>query len=261
MRLRTRQSGLTLTELLVTMAIAAVLMGLAMPAAKRLSESMQSSAGAHGIINAALSSARAIAVREQKYAGVRFQRAADGRTHIILIEHDTTATGLANGFRVADGRKPIALPEDTGVIDGFWVDRVSLVVFNDISLGDVILSGDIRYGTNRYFEDASTFSIVFSPAGRLIVHEVRIRNKDGRADNLSYDAVFNTQSNVNIGRGMFFQDDYPASGIGWENSRTRLIIYSKRDLAAINAAQRWSGYLGRLNTLMVSPYSGELIGD
>ena len=73
MRKHGRQSGLTLTELVVTVAIAAILLSIAVPAVKRLTASLRDTAGTQGLINAALSNARAIAVRQQKYAGVRFQ--------------------------------------------------------------------------------------------------------------------------------------------------------------------------------------------
>lgn len=247
-----RQSGLTLTELLVTVAIAAVLLALAVPAAKQLTESLQNSAGTQGLIAAALSNARAIAVREGHDAGVRFQRAADGRTYMVFIVQDEPANmgGLANGFRVVDGRKPIALPEDAGVLVGG--------VYSDVGLT-----------ADKDWTNANTLSVVFDKTGKLVIHPVRVRNKNGQTNDTSSDSVFNTKVNVDAGRAMFYQDDYPAPsipanpnlGLAEEDSVNGLRIYDKKAMAEVPSNQRWSGYLGRLNTLMVSPYTGELIGN
>ena len=237
---------MTLTELMVTVAIAAVLMAIAVPAAKRLTESLQTSAGAHGLINAALSNARAIAVRQGTYAGVRFQQAVDGKTYMVFIVHDPRpspdGTGLANGFRAVDGRKAIALPQETGVMA---VDQTL----------------DAYLATPAGWNDATTFSVVFHDTGKLVLHDVRVQNKDGKTDDSSKDSVFNTIVNVNNKRAMFYQDDDPAAGRKQELSFSSLRIYDKKELEAVNAANRWTAYLSKLNTLRISPYTGELIGE
>lgn len=237
-----RQFGLTLTELLVTVAIAVVLMSLAIPATRRITESLHTSAGARGLIAAALGNARAIAVREGAYAGVRFQRAADGQTYMVFIVHDYNATGLANGFRVLDGRKPMALPENVGVLAGSVYSDAMLV-------------------TESGWVNANTISVVYNSAGKLVLHDVRVWNKHGKTDNTSNDTIFNTKTNVDNGIGMFYQDDDSALGLEQEPSVNSLRIYDKTELAAVNPALRWTGYLNRLNIVMISPYTGELIGE
>jgi len=161
-------------EILVVVSIMAILMGIAIPAAKSLMASFESGTGVRQLINAALSSARAIAVREQTYAGVRFQQDKDGHTYIVLIEHDPdpspNGTGLANGFRAVTGRKPMKLPEET--------------TLNGVSK----LTGP---------------SVVFSPQGKLTIHPVRTSTQDGTAGN---DTIFNTQANVDAGIAMLVQD-------------------------------------------------------
>ena len=240
-----KQSGLTLTELVVTIAIAAILMAVAVPAAKRLAESLSHSAGAYGLISAALSNARAIATSQGKYAGLRFQQAADGRTYIIFIIHDEPANmgGLANGFRVVDGRKPIALPEEMGAIAGYGYANADLE-------------------TVKGWNNANTFSIVFNSAGKLVIHPVRVRNKHGQINDSSKDAIFNTKVNVDDKDkpGIFYQDDYLDAGYYQEDSINSLRIYNKKQLAEVNLAQRWSAYLSTINPIMVSPYTGELLG-
>jgi prepilin-type N-terminal cleavage/methylation domain-containing protein len=53
-----KQSGISLTEILVTISIMAILMAISVPAAKSLMASFESGTGARQLINAALSNAR-----------------------------------------------------------------------------------------------------------------------------------------------------------------------------------------------------------
>lgn len=280
MKNQRRQFGLTLTELLVTVAIAAVLMAVAVPAARRITESMRDSAGARALIGAALNNARAIAVREGTYAGVRFQHSvADGRLYMIFIVRDTPANmgGLANGFRVLPGRKPIALPDDVGIIAG---DVFNAAASNPIPMNLATANTALNTDGNQFqwkavdagWINAHTFSIIFNSSGRLVTQPVRVRNKDGKYHGetpLSNDAVFNTQPRVDSGVGVFYQDDYPAPsmptnpnlGLAEENSVNRFWLYIKSDMQAVGKDNRWSGYLRYINPLMVSPYTGELIGE
>jgi Tfp pilus assembly protein FimT len=112
-------------------------------------DSFESGTGVRHLINAALSNARTIAVREQTYAGVRFQQDKDGNTHMIFIVHDPAATGGdAQGFRAVIGRKPMGLPEEISV------------------------SATVRKSVGTTSEEDS-FSVVFSANGKLTVHEVQ----------------------------------------------------------------------------------------
>ncbi len=193
MRIQKRQSGVTLTELLVVMAVMAILMAISVPTAKKLMESFESSTGVRQLINAALSNARAIAVREQAYAGVRFQE-KDDITYMVLVMHDPdvspNGTGYAQGFRAVEGRRPMKLPEDIRVPGGT--------------------------------------SIVFSPSGKLTIHRIQVYNKDGVDNSLnsSRDTIFNTSDNVNAGLAMFVQETFPV-GVLPPNSSQDLWILTK----------------------------------
>lgn len=270
-----RTTGLTLIEMTLVVATMALLTGFAVPAVRALLNSFQTQSGVKSMIEAALSSARAMAMSSQNYVGVRFQKlctapaAADplrgllnAPQYMIFIMHEEPKKiGLANGFRAIEGLEPVRLPATMGVMD------LSAVSSDATILSLVALN------------DATTFSIVFSPSGKVLVHPVRVRNKDGvyRPKNdagslqASADDVFNSIDNICLYRqGLFVQDDYPgrtgtsplALGLDEENSRTSLVIYEQSLLRAAYGSQTpWSGYLSRLvaETLYVSPYAGNLI--
>src|SRR4030042_4428165 len=111
MRTRSKQSGLTLPEMVVVIATIALLVGFGLPAIRALLNSFETQSGAKTLISTALASARAIAAKEQHYAGVRFQQDSSGKQYMIFIIQDKDATNLANGFRAAEGFHPIKLPE------------------------------------------------------------------------------------------------------------------------------------------------------
>lgn len=239
--------GFTLTEMLVVMAIMTILMAVAIPAVKKLSASMEQSGGVKPLIEAALSNARAIAVREQKYAGVRFQMDATGKQFLIFIVHDPDAspdgTGFANGFRVVDGRKPMALPENVGVI------------------AEEVYYSNIYFQNPAGVNDATAFSIVFSPSGQFVVHQVRVYSSDGLAN--SNDRVFNDENKFKNGFAQFRRDglisDVDAlAGFRQEYSVQRIIIYDKSEFEK-HKNSAWTLYLSGLNSEYISSYTGELI--
>src|SRR5210317_246952 len=117
MRTKSRQSGLTLPEMTVVIAIMALLTAIGLPAIRALTHSFQTRSGAENLISAALASARAIAAKEQHYAGIRFQQDSTGNQYIVFIIHDFEKTGLNPGFRAIEGVKPITLPENSRIMD------------------------------------------------------------------------------------------------------------------------------------------------
>lgn len=225
---------MTLTELLVVMSVMVILLAIAAPVAKKLAQSLGEATGARSIIAAAMSNARAIAIREGHYAGVRFQQDSSGKQYIVLIIHDEPGTTYANGFRAIQGKKPMALPDDVGVIaDGAYSDTTAF--------------GTIALDTTVGMTNATTFSILFSPAGKYVTHAVRVYNSIGT------DNVFNTQANITNGKAMFLRDSSDENGV------SSFVIYSKKELEKQPADKRWSGYLGKLDKEFVNPYTGELV--
>jgi len=275
---------LTLIEMTLVIATMALLAGFAVPAVRSLMRSFQTEGGVRSMIDAALSSARAMAMSNQRYVGVRFQKLCtstdpgdpvkdvlNAPQYMIFIMHEEPKRigGLANGFRAVEGMAPIKLPDTMGVMDLTGI------------------AGDAAIDELAELSDATTFSIVFAPSGKLAVHEVRVRNRNGiyRPNNgsgstqTSADDVFNSVENVCLYRqGMFLQDDYSRRngtdnvelGLGREDSRTSFVIYELPLLraaygtrASTGGSMPWSLYLSKLApaALYVSPYAGSLISS
>ena len=265
MRTGSKQSGLTLPEMVVVIATIALLVGFGLPAIRALLNSFESSSGAKTLISAALASARAVAAKEQHYAGIRFQQDSAGIQYMVFIVHDFGKTGLAPGFRVVQGVKPIKLPDTVVVMDL----RYNPDLFNPP--GDSVVDNDIEISNVNLFRDTTSFSIIFSPSGKLVIHNVRVRNRDGiyQPDNgnpgkISLDDVFNSDENINnYGVGMFVQDDYPASGLGAELSRNSfVIIYEKEKFEqAFKRGTAWSDYLQQraADRIYINSYTGTMI--
>jgi prepilin-type N-terminal cleavage/methylation domain-containing protein len=274
-KLKTK-SGLTLTEMVVVIAIIALLVTFGLPAINLLFDSFVSRGTGKSMISAALSSTRAIAAREQHCAGIRFQQDLAGNQYMVFIVHDFEKTGLNPGFRAVEGIKPIKLPENLRVMDlmvrvnhgTHWTDAEDtsdqplkvdyLDDTNPLNLGP-----DRR---NKYITDTSSFSIVFSPSGKLIMRDVRVRNRDGiyQPDNgvsgkVSMDDIFNSTSNItNYGVGLLIQDDYADLGLGAESSRNMFIIYDKMRFEQLDARSRFD-YLSSLEPVYINPYTGTVI--
>jgi len=275
MKSRPRQPGLTLVETLVVVGIIAALVGFGLPAVRAMLRSFGSEESVRAMIQAALSSARAMALEQQRYVGVRFQKASlgdgDGLNspqYMIFIAHDTRATDLATGFRALEGIQPIRLPDLLGVMDRTVVARRA--DGSDVLREDLIRS-DKDIDSIAEVNDTTTFSMVFSPEGHLIVlRSIRIRNRDGRSDKetpVSQDDVFNTESQVLQKdilrrRGMFLQDDYPQRGLGAESSRRSFVVYRTREFEqAFRTGEAYSHYLAGLQSkvLYVAPLTGAIV--
>ncbi len=278
MKQRIRHPGVTLSEVLVVVAAMVLLTVLAVPATKKIVASFESASGVRKVIAAALANARAIAAREQCYAGVRFQQDLNGDQYMVFIIHDPapapavsnppipadflkSGTGLANGFRAVDARKPVKLPQTIGVMDR----KLRRDPADPLNPTAVDLSSDANIDTPDELRDTTTFSVVFSPTGQLVIHEVRVRNRWGRRNSESPDDVFNIMPQVESGTGMFIQDEEPPTlappGFGAEMSRNCFVIYEKKRLEAAPPSARWTTYLHGLDMIYINPHTGELVND
>ncbi len=274
-KLRTK-SGLTLTEMVVVIATISLLVALGLPVMRVIRESFESGSSSKSMISAALSSARAIAAKEQRYAGIRFQQDLAGNQYMVFIMHDFEKTGLNPGFRAVENLKPIKLPESVGVMDlmvrinhdTHWTDAEDLLD-EPIKVAYLDDTNPQNFGPgqkNKYLTDTSSFSIVFSPSGKLIIRDVRVRNRDGiyqpnndLSGKVSMDGIFNSPDNItNYVVGMFIQDDYADLGLGAESSRNRFVIYDKIRFDKLDAGKRFN-YLSSLELVYINPYMGTII--
>lgn len=270
------KTGFTLTEMVVVLATMSLLIAFGLPVMRMIRESFESNTGGKSMISAALSSARAIAAKEQHYAGIRFQRDSDGNQYMIFIIHDFEKTGLNPGFRAVQNLKPTKLPESMGVMDlrvrinhgTNWTDAEDLSdeLLNAAYLDDTNPQNLGPDQKNRYITDTSSFSIVFSPNGKLVIHNVRVRNRDGIyqpdngiANKVSMDSIFNSPGNITTHAvGKFIQDDYAELGLGAESSRNSFIIYDKIRFDKLDAIERFN-YLSSLEPVYINPYTGTII--
>ncbi|MHB0945678.1 MAG: hypothetical protein ACYC3B_00725 [Sedimentisphaerales bacterium] len=254
------KSGLTVVELLVVIGIIAVVVAISLPAFNAMQKSFDST-GAEGMISAALSTARTLAISKQQYVGVRFQTSydpadvLDEEQYMIFIIYDADKTDWVCGFRAIGGYKPVKLPSNVGVYDKFVNVRPANCggACDKNQLTGFIVPTDIV--------DTMTFSIVFSPAGKLVIHKVGCRRNDWGTANIK-DTVFNTQSDVVSlsPTGMFVDDDNTESlGLGLENSRNTFYIYDREKLRKMtNTNDKWD-YIDKLPELYINPYTGGII--
>ena len=269
MRKQKIKTGFTLTELITVIAIIVLLVAIGVPAAREVLESFESSVSVRHLVSAALASARAIAVREQAYAGVRFQQDLDGNQYMIFIVNDPDIGPWLPGnlgCRAVAGYNPMKLPKSVCVMDlkvkADYDDSIPVEVEIDIEgVDDATSNGNIAQPAQ--LTDTTTFSILFSPAGKLVTRQMRVRNKDDTDENddTSRDDIFNTKNNVkNNGIGMFIQDDYPSDGLQkLELSRNHFVIYNKNEFDSVDAESRWTDYLQYLEVVYVNPYTGQII--
>jgi Tfp pilus assembly protein PilE len=242
MRISAKQSGLTITEVLTTVVIIVVLTLVSLPAIDSFFDSMSSTGSAEAMINAALSNARAMAISKQRYVGVRFQLAYNNSDpnnpfaadqYMIFIMSDYQSTNLASGFIALDGMKPMKLPESLAAME---------IVADDSEIEDI-----------DKVNDKTTFSIVFSPSGAMLLHDVRVVGQNVN------DSVFNDMPNS---KAMFQQDTDVTPPFKKELSCRSFRIYDTKEFKrAYDAGQPYSGYLQGLKPVYINPYTGTVISS
>lgn len=264
MKAARRQSGRTLAEMAIVIAAVVLLGGFGLPAVRTFIASFESGTGARPVISAALASARAIAAREQRYAGIRFQKVCnsgdplnplggvlEAAQYMVFIVHEEPRKmgNIVTGYKALEGMQPIKLPDSVAVMD-------------IISIG-----ADADIDEPFELNNASAFSIIFSPSGKMVIQDVRIRNRDGDYQpvnlNDSMDDIFNSPENISIYKtGMFVQDDYPALGLAQEPSRRAFVIYDRREFKnAFEKGRAYSDYLVKLvpDVIYINSYTGTMV--
>ena len=188
---------------------------------------------------------------------------------MVFIVQDPSLVGTYGyGFRAVEGLKPVRLPKGFGVMDLKIVeDRnvpnpVNPSIQHRLDDPSLIPNQDDWINDDRELTDTTTFSIIFSPSGKLVIHGIRVWNKNNQDD------VFNSQFNVEIAKiAMFILDDYfedmiPNLGLGPEPSRGHFLIYDRREFKRAYDRQRaYSEYLVKLvpEMIYINPYMGTMI--
>lgn len=243
MKVKRKQSGITLTEMTVVIVTIALLVGIGLPAIRAFMRSFESRSGTKSMISSALASVRAMALKNQRYAGIRFQKVYDpcdpdpikASQYMVFIIHDTQIKPSVRGnlgCRAIEGLQPIKLPDSVGVMD--------LMLG---ALGDerVDTDGEISNLNNDpkklALVDVTTFSILFSPSGKLILHTHKFTSQIG----------------------MFLEDQASIQPVN-ELSRNNFIIYDRAEFRrAYNRSRAWSDYLRKLEPIYINAYTGTLI--
>ena len=284
-------SGFTLVELLTVVSVILVLAALGLPAVRQVLDSFESSLSVRHVISTAITNARAIAARQQAYAGLRFQQDLNGNQYMIFIVNDPDIGPWwpgRLGCRAVAGYQPMKLPTNVGVMDLYRVQRDYNPNNHQTDLiGEMLILSDNMIANQSDLTDITTFSIIFSSTGKMVIHEVRVRNRDGFVDsanntNISYDDVFNKKDQVDQkdkgidryavppGAGMFYQDDYfdldlnvyGDLGLGPELSRRSFIIYEKDKFRQIYGdGDASTDYLAQMarNMIYINSYTGTMI--
>jgi type II secretory pathway pseudopilin PulG len=297
MKTKMKKSGITLMEMIAVVAAVAILTLLSMPAIRSLRKSLISEGAVRSLINSTLASARAMAAKKRCYVGVRFQTAYEyngdasdlgnenalyahdvlnAKQYMVFIMHKRKKTNdLLKGFWVLEGVKPIKLPGNFGVMDMRLRTHTGNTDYEARTAGDEPIGSDAKIDEDNELQDTTTFTIIFSPSGKLVINEIRSRNKDGWYKTYhkdSTDTIFNKLEFVRAievnskyvkNRAMFLQDDYAPMGLGQEISRRRFIIYEKDKFKQVyENGSAYTDYLKDLwdtKQIYVNPYTGQLI--
>lgn len=263
-------------ETTVVITAVALLAVFALPAIRGLFNSLESRGSTKAMINATLSSARAMALKNQKYTGIRFQQDLAGHQYMIFIINDEeipNGTQGNLGCRAIEGIEPLKLPDSIGVMDLITVGRTQSGPGHiNVKEKDITKSGSDTHIDNEIddpneLRDTTTFAILFSPSGKLVIHSLWVLNRDGyRSHHLdeSFDSIFNKFDKVQEWKALFYQDDYFGSattdlGLGPELSRRFFVIYDKNIFKQIDVDERWSEYLKDLPHIHLNPYTGTMI--
>ena len=258
--MRTRNSqtetAFTLIELLVVVAIVGMLAALTAPMAADMVQSYRRAAITN-TIRAALRAGKARAATTQKYAGIRFQQSPDGTQYAVIIDKANYDT---NTYYAAENIKPVALPAGLGVISG------ELGTINNDPDRNAYLDSSRDVWS---LDDATTFSIIFSPTGQLVVKNVRVQPRPSGDTTFGNDTA--TFANPPLALLSFDDGHYDFDQEQWfddssvwclsESSTTSLYIYDQGEMDQVDPGLRYTDYASSLEPILINMYTGQIIED
>ena len=147
--------GVTLIELLFVVGAVAILVALAVPTVRTLNRSWGADIN-YQLLNGLLSTAKAIAEKEGRYAGIRFQQTTDGKQYAIFIIHEPFVPYPVNPANPAD-------PNNDAIPCIAAAGKQAVLLGANIS----VAREQIIYTQNISPADKSV-TIMFSPTGRLV---------------------------------------------------------------------------------------------
>ncbi|MCH8215359.1 MAG: prepilin-type N-terminal cleavage/methylation domain-containing protein [Planctomycetes bacterium] len=272
------QNGFTLIEMLVVLTIMTLLFAAGAPAIKALQNAFSSTGSVVTMVKSALGAARVLAMRDQRYVGVRFQEDLEGHQYMIFVRHDYDETGLAPGVRAIEGMRVIKLPDRFCVLDlkvrtnhedatdhndeAVMVEHLLDSRENMPDLGSGTIRANRDLWRSKYWIDMSTFSVTFSGAlGTVEIRKTRARNRQGDYTPTSVadasDDVFNSPINIiDHDAGRFIQDDYAEFGLGEELSRNQFVICNREEFANLRSPEEKHNYLSSLPSIYVNRHHG-----
>lgn len=268
-----RRGGFTLTEMLVVIAIVVLLATMVLPAFTEMLQSNRASA-AKSLVRTMLARAQAHAVAHQKYAGIRFQFDRDGwqqgRQYMVLIEK-ASAGGTTNEYNAVADVKTVTLPKGVGVLSNNAVD-IGDMDFSNNNLDEDLLS--LEADADGGLLDSTSFSIIFSPTGQLVIKMLEIRERNLN-DTLFGDEIAVLTDPVLVTdppAPLLFHDNttdppsYPVltDSVGWcstESSATGFYVFEVGAMADVGVGSRYSQYVNDLEPFLVNRYTAGLIDE
>ena len=190
--LQITKRGISLIEIIVTLGIIVLLSAVGVSSIKLLSSHAQIP---NAVINGLLSTARAIATKESRYVGVRFQQANDGRQYAIFIIYEPKIP------------YPVNLSDPTDP-NNSAVPFVAMNEHKAIDMGAKYgIASEIILMNRKISKSNTRVSFIFSSQGRLVRqwHGV-YRNPQKPTDeyfNDTYPALFKEDAQIQLSDSSF----------------------------------------------------------